>query len=189
MICPPATTSHSLGREMSRSADLNALYEAYCMDRDAGLEPLLAAVSKAAANMFDDQDAAQELIIFVWAVLPTLKIKSSFAAYLHRLASWRRIDGWRRAAKRAEHEQQPPVIIDHDGHQLSDEESLSRLLYESDRDTTVHPEVITSPFIRAVAEMLLDGLTQAEVAASLGLSPVALRGRLYRHRQEYSLAA
>jgi DNA-directed RNA polymerase specialized sigma24 family protein len=75
-----------------QASDLNSLYSQFLNDPKAGLDPLLEAVREMALIISQDQDIAQSILIEVWRALPTLVIKTSFAAYVNRKARWRKLD-------------------------------------------------------------------------------------------------
>lgn len=173
-----------------KSARLNALYANYQAGPEIGLDPLLSAVRARAYRMLQDPDFAQDMTIDVWQLLPTLEIHTSFTAWLATRLRWRVTDQQRLVTREADRMQQPPVIIGEDDEPLSHDESLELVSYRWHKSTgqlaikEPKPDLdsIHDPVIRQTADMILDGKTQAEVAAALNLKPATLRKRLQRFR-------
>jgi DNA-directed RNA polymerase specialized sigma24 family protein len=181
---------------------LNSFFADYQADLEKGLNPLLSAVRSIALHVFLDEDAAQDFTIGVWQVLPTLSSTGSFARWLHQRLNWRVQDHRRCAEHRADWMQQAPESLDEDGESLSNEESLELVSFRwrqsiGELNSAFEParkspdlDSIADPTVRMVAEMMLSGQSQVEIAQALGLNINTLRSRLsyYRHRQRKSAA-
>jgi RNA polymerase sigma factor (sigma-70 family) len=171
---------------MSKHESLNALYATYKVSPKVGLEPLLAEARRLALRVMQDEDFAQDAVTDLWQVLPDLELPAgtSFSGWFLTRLRWRSIDRRRRPVR----EEQPPVMgADDEGEPLTDDESLSALCFHQSApveipDTEDRIAAIEDPFIRQVADLLLDGLSQAEIAEQLGVSVGALEQRLYRYR-------
>ena len=176
---------------MAKSA-LNERYADYVFNQVAGLEPLLVEVRRVAQRMFNDDDATQEFVIAVWQILPELKITRSFAAYIHHLAVWRRIDFHRRRRVLAEYEQQAPEMLDDDGELMRAEDTLDILAFQHEqRQPKPQPgpdlNTIDDPTIRRIAELMLQGCSTDECAELLKLKPATLRQRICRYRAAHQV--
>jgi DNA-directed RNA polymerase specialized sigma24 family protein len=167
-----------------RADRLNALYADYLINREVNLEPLLEGVRRVALRMLHDDDDAQELTKTVSDKLPSLEVTGSFAAFLHRLAIWRRIDYRRSRQSQQTWERQPPVMFDISGDRLSDVEVLDLLAANNTPGDDPYPDltVISDPLVRRIAELLLEGFTQGEIAHQLEMRPGTVRQRIRRYR-------
>ncbi len=150
--------------------DLNALYERYLSNGE--LEPLITSVRNKAMLYLHDDDSAQALAVGVWEALPSLVIKTSFSAWFHTRLRWHIIDGVRKRLRSRED------ATEGDALELNAFVYASREPYLADFCT----DEITETSILRIAELLADGLTQAEAAAYIGIRPSALRKRLERYR-------
>lgn len=170
------------------SRQLNTIYRAYLNDPAGNESPFFKAVTRAAIDTMQDRDAAQDFVIEVWRSLP-IPDPTNFAAWLRRRLYWRACDEWNRT------EQNPetpatylPVAFDEDGERLTNDDRLAHLAHQWSTRTRepepYDPSEIDNPFIRRVAYLLLEGLTQDEIAERLGMKPSTLRVRLLRFRQK-----
>lgn len=184
-----------------KAATLNALFRAYHADPASQLDPLLIAVRRTALRVLLDEDAAQAFVVEIWQLLPDLKAKGSFSAFIRRRLYWRSVDRARHLERTADWMQPAPLRHDEDGELLSVEESLELVGFEWNRSTGQLTEAfederpqpdlssIGDPVIRTAAELIHQGRTQAQVADALGLSHAALRMRLARYRKTLCASA
>ncbi len=147
-----------------------------------------------------DEDWVQDFVIGVWHALPIRS--NNFSAWIRTRLEWRSKNHHRQAEREAEVIQPAPELSDEDGDLISIEDSLDLLMYRWHRSTgedagdfederePPNLGLIDDSVIRRTAELLLRGRTQESIAGELGLSPTALRMRLYRYRRRtWKLAA
>lgn len=115
-----------------------------------------------------DEDAAQQAAIVVLQKLPTFieHGEDSFSRYVRRIAKLGRLSAYK-------HQAINQVEL---GEDQLDTKASKRFV---DCSTLPHG-------IKEIAELLLEGWTQSEVASRLGISPTALRKRLSRYRHSTS---
>lgn len=150
---------------------LNDLYAAYLADATKQGD-LLTAVFEKAVWVLKDDDAAQDFVVGVWRALPvdfdlfSLWIRIRLRLYLAR--------GYRAKALARETAMPADEI---------ERLPLPRIAAETDLDS------VRDPFLRTVAQRLLQGYPQDEIARSLGITPACLRKRLQRVRTRASRCA
>lgn len=170
------------------AANLDQLYNSYRLGT-CNLDDLLRAIRRKAVSILRDDDAAQDFIVNLWQILPDLEIESSFSAYLHVKLRWASVDAVRRSQVRGR-EQQVPDFHDEEGNALSDTESLDVLPYRhlvsEGADIETDTSLIEDPVIRQIADLLMQGFSQSEIATRLGMSTAAVKMRLLRHRAKVS---
>jgi DNA-directed RNA polymerase specialized sigma24 family protein len=170
----------------SISRTLNALFATYLQDPENGLEPLIAKVRSIAKRTYHDDDMAQQFAMMVWQSLPKLTdIPCSFGGWVYRRLQWRRIDFIRALQPILDHESQAPEMVGEDGESLTDDESFDILAFnamDAGAELDLRLETISDPFVQSVAQHLIEGHTQDEIADRLGVKPSTLRSRLLRYR-------
>jgi DNA-directed RNA polymerase specialized sigma24 family protein len=167
--------------------DLNQLYSTYVENPTSyNLDDLLTAIRKVAMSVFHDDDQAQDFLVEVWPLLPELKIRDNFNGWLRTRLYWRDLNN--HTANQSCREEQPPVMFDDDGEQMTDEEVLALLDYQhklrQPKAIEVDLSTIDDPIVRYIAERLLQGYTQTEIAAEMGINRQTLYQRLYRYRSK-----
>ena len=165
--------------------NINDLFAAYCQDHNQ-LEPLLTAARRLALRVTRNEDFAQQAITDLWTLLPNLDlpVDTSFYGWLMTRLRWRSLDGQRRTTK----EIPPPTLEDEDGNALTDDETLGALAFHHSAPVEISDiedriAAIPDPFVRQVADLMLDGLSQKEIANQVGVGLAALKKRLQRFRE------
>jgi RNA polymerase sigma factor (sigma-70 family) len=172
-----------------RSAPINNIYAKYLVDPAAHETALFQAATRRAINVLQDEDEAQDFVLGVWQALPGLAITESFSAWLNVRLRWHSLHAFRRADQNKElaasYISFPP---DEDCEPLGNDDKLAILAfrYESKVKDAGLPDIhaILDPFIRQVANLLLVGHTQDEIASILCVKPATLRKRLQRFREQ-----
>ena len=178
---------------MPRSSPMNHLFAAYQADPAVGLEPLLTTARVRAVNRLQDQDLAQKFIIDLWQVLPSLPHGTNFSGWLNLRLRWAKLHGFRDDARGRKETPATYVNmpIDEDGQVPTNDEKLDYLAYLDRSKMPAYDmpnlESISDPFIRDVANLLIQGYSQAECAWMLDVTPANLRKRLQRYRETESL--
>lgn len=177
---------------------INELYDSYRNDQTQ-LAALLKEMRRHAMRYLKDEDDCQEFLIEIVGLLPTLEIRKSFVAWLTIRLRWKANELRRNRSIHAV--EQIPTIADGECF-MSDEDVTDALIFadlensgdldvdydELDRLENPPLDEIDDLVVRQAAELMLDGLTQAEIAKRLGIQPAALRKRLQRYRDRQSLA-
>jgi hypothetical protein len=177
---------------------INELFAAYLNDRELGLEPLLEEIRKTAILKFRDEDKAQDFVIEMWKLLPTLIIEvkgkkgGGFFTFLKQRLRWRNINNKTRIQKRQK-EAQLPELTDEDGELKSTQDTIDLLQYkgvswqELGRKRGIEDygyQEIDDEFLQDVSNMLLTGKTQDQIAAALGTSREVLHRKILRHLEK-----
>ncbi len=130
------------------------------------------------------EDVAQDTFVAAWRKLPTLAEPAAFRGWLYQVATRRSLDALRRRRP-----QEP----------LDEDRGTDPIASESqDPAVTAVRNAELSDFRRVLAELPddlrtcwmlkeLDGLSYAEIAAALELSPSTVRGRIARARQHLGM--
>lgn len=169
---------------------LDDLFHAYRSDRRR-VDPLLTDMRRIALWILRDEDAAQDALLDAWPMLADLELPEGatfFGWWVTRL-TWRSVEAYRALQRHPVREEQPPLIEDGEGGTMTTDEALSAAAYHHSGTAEI-PDVedriatIPDPLVRRAADMLLDGLTQTEVARRLEVSIGALKMRLKRFRQQ-----
>ena len=172
-----------------RSTPINSIYTNYLVDSAAHETALFQAATRRAMNILQDEDEAQDFVLGVWQALPGLTITESFSAWLNVRLRWHSLRAFRRASQNKElaasYIDFPP---DDDGEQIGNDDKLAILAFRHDskvREAGLPDmDAILDPFIRQVANLLLVGHTQDEIADILCVKPATLRKRLQRFREQ-----
>lgn len=174
----------------SISGTMNNLYSSYLEAPESGRDQLLTEVHRLATRSFHDADDAQEFTIMTWQSLPDLgSLQFTFGVWIWRQIQWRRID-YVRARRR--HELPLPHLTDGVGDPLSADE-ITDLMWHQSGWPALTERIgslgrISDGFIFRVAQDLIAGYTQDEIALRLGCKPSTLRSRLSRYRQGHDPA-
>ena len=171
-----------------KKIQINELFKNYLNHRETGLEPLLEAISKKALLKLRDEDAAQDFVIDMMELLPTLTNEidasgATFLALLNQRLRWRGVNSRTRVSK----EEQFPELFEEDGEIMSTQDTIDILQWnnrpsEPVDDYDYHSSAsIDDDFLRSVADMLLRGKTQDQVAAYFGISREVLHRKILRH--------
>lgn len=173
---------------IATSEAINALYTSYLEDPESGCAALLAAILRLAKITFHDDDDAQDFTIMTWQCLPDLVgMPCTLGGWIWRQLQWRRIDNIRAHQCRLSHEIPVPRIMDHSDEPLLAEETLDLIAHNSAwhalTERVGNLGRISDPFIRRVAQDLIAGYTQDEIALRLDCNPSTLRSRLSRYRR------
>jgi len=181
---------------MTKANIINDLYANYLDDRVNGIEALIKAITKESVMLLHDADHAQDFVIEVWLELPALEVTYSFAAWLYKCLRNKRAGLYRSSrSHRKIRLEQPPIIRDYEGVPLSDEDVLDYFYFKSIHEPKDSPDeeellaTIPDPVIRRIGELILDGKSQKDIAALLGIRPVTLRKRLQRYRGSITLSS
>ena len=175
-----------------KKIQINELFTNYLNDREKGLEPLLEAIRRKALLKFKDEDVTQDFLIEMWTFLAELPEdedrtgKPSFLALLNQILLWRYI------ALKAQTpiEEQLPEIPGVNGEPISTQDTIDLLQFKEvswqelgrgRRIEDVGYKKLDDEFLQEVADMLLTGKTQDQVAAALGIDREVLHRKILRH--------
>ena len=172
-----------------KKIQINELFTNYLNDREKGLEPLLEAIRRKALLKFKDEDVTQDFLIEMWTFLAELPEdedrtgKPSFLALLNQILLWRYI------ALKAQTpiEEQLPEIPGVNGEPISTQDTIDLLQFKEvswqelgrgRRIEDVGYKKLDDEFLQEVADMLLTGKTQDQVAAALGIDREVLHRKI-----------
>ena len=171
-----------------KKIQINELFKNYLNHRETGLEPLLEAISKKALLKLRDEDAAQDFVIDMMELLPTLTNEidasgATFLALLNQRLRWRGINSRTRVSK----EEQFPELFEEDGEIMSTQDTIDILQWNNRSSEPVDDydyrlsASIDDDFLRSVADMLLRGQTLDQIALKFGIDREYLQQKVSRH--------
>ena len=167
---------------------LDAAFSSYCEDREANRDALLVAVRNKGLRVFkyhhvpDPEDAAQDLMIDVWKHVAGLPSDCKFNSWLNGRMHLHVMRIFASDSDAMSHLTAGPIDP-----AISQEEYLSR--FQSAQRVTPTPEpdlglLADKPLLKKIADGLLCGFTQEEVARSLGMSTRDLKAKLHYVRKK-----
>ena len=142
-------------------------------DLESKLRPF---VARRVGRHEDVDDVLQDIFVRMQTSLASVRDDERFGPWTYRVARSAIVDHGRRASRhRVEEARGEEPALDDDGDDRRAEEELAGVL-------TVFVAALPSPYREAVTLTELEGLTQREAAAMLGVSLPAMKSRVLRGR-------